>query len=250
MTISHNELLSLFKRVFEVLYGNSADFDALAKNQLSLEKLGLGGWYMLARSLPDLEKKTSIILGSDSGSGDTWRIDANNNNLMAFAPSISDILIDRAMKSGRCNVEIVNARDVVALAPVLSQISGRGFAAIMNWSEEASSNVHIAEIEPNMRYPSLKIFEDVERKTFLKIIIAPDMSECVEFLRTSDPMVYRLNVGGTESFQISSEEFEDRYQSGLNDGLIIDQNVYKKLCSYAERILVEASDSSRSGAGE
>lgn len=233
---SHNELLSLLKRVFEGLYGHSRDFEAMAKNVRWLETHGLDGMKELMQVLQQLDGHEPIpVTVSGIPTDGLINVDLQRNSLFTYAFEITDLFIDLANYAPYCTLEITNFGNPIALLPRLARCARPGSTTRLEWFDPETNYIHLAEISSGELAPTYSIFKSTLR---------------------SGKTDLRMSCQGTKSAlqnplkSMSSQDVIKAYEISLDNGIEIRTSDFETLCKIADRVLVEASESSRRGAGD
>jgi hypothetical protein len=96
-------------------------------------------------------------------------------------------------------------------------------------------------------YSIVKINNSIlNNKSELDLICSKDSNNSIESCLNIQPLLQKENV--TQS--ILPNEFKERFNEKIINGLYIEVTQYKRLSRMADQILVEASEQSRLGAGE
>ena len=228
--LSLNELRALLARTFEALYGHDRDFSAMADLTLWLEYCGHGGIEILIQALPGLEKEDLDSPGIIKKSEKHLLIDCGGKNLISSVHSIGDLAMALAADHGDARLDIENVENGQFLLGVLKYASSQGFWALANYHKK------IAVIETYADYPMIY---SSRSEHGLSLICAKSKQG---FDQYSDP------EEGEVFIDVAAQK--KAYANNLNLGLAIKNSHYHALSLIADRVLVEASDMSRKGAGE
>ena len=242
LRISLNEFRALLRKAFEGIYGHSRDWNALADLILWLEYRGLKGLESLFAAAPSLKAEYKLTL--ELSSQLDLSVNAKGASLLSLCPEIGDLLIANAQTTGVCAMQINNVTDAELIAATVNRCGQSGMAAAAWWPGQDGSGA-IAfqsknEAEPNLYRIDLPSgFEE-----YSDVFIVVDQS--LENIQGNHPDWFSYLEDG----QTPSNEINNIYLSHLDNGYEISGNDYSRLCKLADRILVEATEQSRQGAGE
>ena len=230
INLSRNELKALLIRTFEALYGHTRDYHDMAHTVLWLEGCGHDGVASLVEALPYLEQeglaKPSLIKKQDGH----FIMDCEGHSLFCLASSICDLTtaLLSETQAAAC-VGVINTQNSQALMGVLRVAARQGFAAMTMYEGYA------ARIEAGADYPIIYQNQNISGLSFM----------CARRATTLDE--YTKNFGRI----IVDENIQTQaYTASLNDGINIARSDYDALKTVANRVLVEATEASRKGAGE
>jgi len=228
LNLSINELWALLRRTFEALYGHERDYYDMARTVLWLECHGHDGVGQLIGALPHLENtKLPEPSLSETASGH-YLIDGKGHSLLCIGRSICDLAMAYASDNETSRLDIINVVDSKPLIGILTYAASQGFSAM------AICEGSLAIIAGEAQHPTLyKNNEDT-----LSLICS----------RTEE----RLNEYVGEGLEVleSCDVQKGAYASSLEHGVQIKKSHYEALNLIANRVLVEATEASRRGAGE
>ena len=230
INLSRNELKVLLIRTFEALYGHTRDYHDMAHTVLWLECCGHDGVASLVQAFSYLEqdglKEPSLFRQSKSH----LIMDSGGHSLFCIAQSICDLTtaLLSETQAAAC-VGVINTQNSQALMGVLRVAARQGFAAMTMYEGYA------ARIEAGADYPIIYQNQNISGLSFM----------CARRATTLDE--YTKNFGRI----IVDENMQTQaYTASLNDGINIARSDYDALKAVANRVLVEATEASRKGAGE
>jgi len=228
LNLSVNELWALLRRTFEALYGHERDYYDMARTVLWLECHGHDGVGQLIGALPHLENtKLGEPNISETSSGH-YVIDGKGHSLLCIGRSICDLAMAYASENETSRIDIINVTDSKSLIGILTYAASQGFSAI------AMCKDNLAVIAGDDRCPTLyKNNED------MLSLICSRMEETL-----SEYMGKGLDI------YVRADTQKDSYACSLEQGVQIKRSHYEALTIIANRVLVEASEASRRGAGE
>lgn len=243
-----NEAAALLRRTFEALYSHDADYEYSADVILWLEARGLGGIGTLAGALQDMRIAVTPRLTLDKPK--RCCIDAGGASLLALAASAIDIALAQSAVEHDCHVSIVNGRQPLAIVPAVAGCALSNVAAAAAWYDKSANRLH------RVRAPAASAQPDYT-------ILVPEGSppwahnDIELFVATNDALMLELagrhpmfSEPGRHVTEITADEFRQRYELSVNHGIAVSDANYQALSAVANRVLVEATEESRRGAGE
>lgn len=242
LTISLNEFRALLRKAFEGTYGHGRDWNALADLILWLEYRGLGGLRIFFEAesglnIADRPKVESHLDGKIT-------IEGQEKSLLSFCPELGDLLIAAALNSGHCVMQITNVSHAEIVVATVNRCTRNGLAAVAWWPGKGDWGM-IAFQEPGETEPNLYRIElPPDFKDYSGVKIIADKS--LKNIQKNFPKWFYFLKSG----QQPSSEIDDLYLAHLDNGYKISTDDYRRLSESADRILVEATEQSRQGAGE
>ena len=229
LNLSINELWSLLTRTFEALYGHERDYYDMARTALWLECHGHDGVKQLIEALPTLEEidlaKPSFIQKAPTH----IVINGGGHSLFCIGRSIADLAMALASTHDIAQLEITNIKDSQPLIGVLSYIASHNFSAVIKGEDMQ------AIISPSAVCP---IIYSGGHPDILSLICS----------KSENSLNKELALG---SKIIKNKETQmEIYSLRLDRGINIQRSHYERLTNIANRVLVEATEASRRGAGE
>ncbi len=229
ITLSRNELWALLTRTFEALYGHRRDYYDMARSVLWLECHGFKGVEQLIAALPALEQKDLRPPQLNKISDTRLNVDCGGRSLFCIGRSICDLALSGAADFGHIHVNISNVSDAEALIGLLSYSGFSGFSTL------TLCHNTIGVIKAGDSCPD--IYKCVNND-IIAIKCADAKADISEFLPAGSELLF--------GHQIHMKKFNEN----LEKGVTIDRSHYKAMNHVADRILVEATEESRRGAGE
>lgn len=229
INISRNELRALLTRTFEALYGHERDYYDMAKTVLWLECHGHHGVEQLIAALPILEQDNLTKPQLSKLSSNHIVIDGGGHSLICMSRSICDLVMADAAENGYSRADIINVADSKPLLGFLHYAAIQGFFAI------AISRDQLAVIRANEAYPS--VYENNGIDNLSLICNQTEERLCDYVSQNSDILINAITQ-------------KDTFATSLERGLNIKRSDYYALNMIANRVLVEATEKSRQGAGE
>jgi hypothetical protein len=235
-------LLSLLRRALEATPGHALDYDAIARNTLELEVLGFGGIRRLLGVLHGGAGAGGAMNIALTRRGGECTLQAAGCSLLMWAPLVADQARWQAAGDARVEMNIVGARDPLGLLPELAQCAREQWHARLTWPGEAPGELTFLHWNAGGEDPVYGRCPDA----------GTDSS------RAAGIRLSLANAAGHAAFPAAStdrcltgpEVFADRRQAVLRQGLEMEAGWLDELDHLAAAVLVEASETSRQGAGE
>jgi Protein of unknown function (DUF3726). len=227
--LSQNELLALLTRTFEALFGHERDYYDMAKTVLWLECHGHHGVEQMISALPVLEHDNLAKPALSELSSNHIVIDGSGRSLICLSQTICDLVMAGAAENRRSRADIINVSDSKPLLGVLNCAATQGFSAIAICREQ------LAIITADVAYPTVYKNNGIDSLSLICAQTDEKLSDY--FSQTPDVLV-----------DVSTQK--DAFVSSLEHGLNIKRVDYNALTMIANRVLVEATEASRQGAGE
>lgn len=188
-----------------------------------LEARGFGGLDMLMDAMNARHELSAFSGAISEGCDDTvCEIDFKGGSLLLGLHMCTDLAIDMAAKTGHASLIIKNARHNAAI------IAATASCARFDYSSEAVWNEGYAKCAAGEVAPA--VFGGLHDRVELRV------SQTIE--------------ASTRDIKLSGSDVQERYDMALQNCISVDVDIYKTLGLVADRILVEATEASRQGAGE
>ncbi len=229
INLSHNELWALLTRTFEALYGHERDYYDMARTVLWLECHGHGGVEQLIDALPILEKENLSEPDLTELPSGRIALDGAGHSLLCIGRSVADLAMAYAEENGMAQVDITNVSDSKSLIGNLTYIASQDFSALALCKERH------AKMTVGDKYPTL---------------YANDGNDIVRLICSKTAEALKDSLKDRTAFSDSVDDQEASYNAGLEQGLNVKSSHYDTLNIVANRVLVEATEASRRGAGE
>lgn len=247
LTLSRNELLALLRRVFEALYGKSCDYEAMAEQIVWLECHGLGGLDLLRTCLTRLDQEErpvdGILIVPFAEGGSSINVDAGGASLLCIGDLLADLLISRCAEQDRCKIEIADLLEGQAIVPQLSRMARAGCLAAGRITNLDDGTRWYAHVSGSSHLPVLSGWEgarDCGERVSLSMLCSTNEDSLRQAMTALDP--------NWPEPTISPGELANSYSDSLDKGITVgDLAAFNAI---ADRVLVEATEESRRGAGE
>jgi hypothetical protein len=229
LNLSRNELWALLIKVFEALFGHRRDYYDMARTLLWLECHGHEGVRQLVEGLSILEDNSLPEPSLTKISDTHFVMDGGGRSLLDLGPSLSDLAIVCAAENGNAHIDVMNVESSEALLGALPFMARQGFNGV------AIGPKTVSVIAPMAACPNLYKSSAKEQ---LSLICKRDGIDVSEHYAYDDQLL---------KSQIMQTEF---FSETLENGIDILASQVDGLKAVASRVLVEATEASRRGAGE
>ena len=247
MHVSMIELKGALKRCFEAAGYFVGNYEDAANMIVWLEKHGLQGLDALARTLPYIEidntKELSKLIYQDSASA---IIESHNRSSLNSIAAAVDLAYAKSLVTSIATVTVNNAHNRMFVLKAITDCGRRGVSAMAYWKNSARNVCeHTASIGAGHRYPSYQEAytglpsDDCERQNL--VIICSAHVDLSSTLQQSDV--------DREIKKISAAQIEANKEQSIDFGIDIDADLWIKINSIGEAVLVASTEQSRQGAG-
>lgn len=243
ITLSINEFRALFRKAFEGLYAHEHDFNDLANLVIWLECRGLGGISKF------LEAETGMLSGlkpaMKKNIDNSFAIDGRGLSLLAFNDLVGDLAIAGAKTNQIGIAHIENAKHQDVIVASVARCARYDLAAAAWWPDSEAGIANIATQSKEGTAPMLTRINlpnsSGEQLDHITIICSSNMAAIEER--------YKEWFAKRGDHKIEASELTDSFSRHLDGGIKMQVDDYKQLCRCADRVLVEATEASRRGAG-
>lgn len=248
MKVSFNELQGMGRKAFIGIGFDEGDAIDAAEMVAWMEVHGLGGVAALKKGLDYLTTEnlteTPTLIYQDA---DFSVLDAHNHSILGNASLALELGYARARSRGLSITKIRHCHNRVLVIGYLSRLARRGMNVTAFWR-----NAHEPLIEQVVGFkaghpvPEICAYsledapDDTEKNDGITLI----MTNHVDLLPS-----LRSDYDLTNLMRQTEEDLECQRDRALVDGLDVDDQLWQTLKSLADRLLVEATDASRRGAG-
>ena len=256
IVLSHNELQALLNRYCEAAFAHHRDFYDAAKLVCWMEARGLGGIDLLLNA-KSLKAGNVAIRRVDAGNPlvSQYVCDLSESSGLCGLLSVVDLVIGEAKSDGHSQrvtrVDIENCDCLPLMLPMIASCHASDVFCEAVWIGLHEDSVMIAS--PSDMTPEPNVFagqapsQNPLKKGDAVLVGAPTRDLVVNYLDREPWLVSaRKNLQPT----FTGLDLSIRFRDCIDNGIPIDSGDYKRLCAFADRILVEASEASRKGAGE
>ncbi|MFN2099657.1 DUF3726 domain-containing protein [Altererythrobacter sp. MF3-039] len=245
--LSRNELLALLRRVFEAIFGKSCDYEAMAEQIAWLECHGLGGFDLLCACLNRLDNEEhpsdGLLIEASSADSVVNDLDAGGASLLCFGDVLADLLVARCADRESCRVKIANLREGQAIIPQLHRMALAGRFAAARITNPSNGTSWYAHVSSSAFLPVLSGFQETKdcgALVSLNVVCAANEHALQEAMNSLDPQWPEPTI--------TPGQLADCNADCLRNGIPVSD--LAALNAVADRILVEATEDSRRGAGE
>ncbi|MGI9271974.1 MAG: hypothetical protein ACR2QT_09370 [Woeseiaceae bacterium] len=248
--VSRNELLALFKRVFEQASQQQNDYSYSAEAVVWLELRGLAGVEAAVQALPILQ--SGRLQRTETRSDDALhaQLDASGCSLLTAASAVGDAAIAATQATSPYFATIENGEQYIAIVPELCRLSQLGRSALAWWPDIENDCVYVVQASDSNPHPVWRQIQiadaDKAQEPKLRMAVATDAN--VLLAKINDTAVKEAVEDAHVA--ITVDEFAARFESCMSDGIEIDEQIYRQCCAVADKVLVESTEQSRGGAGE
>ena len=248
MKVSFNELQGMGRKAFIGIGFSEGDAIDAAEMVAWMEAHNLGGVAALKKGLDHLLQEgpaeTPELIYQDS---DFSVLDAHSHSILGNASLAVELGYARARSQGLSVTKIRHCHNRVLVIGYLSRLARRGMNVTAFWR-----NAHDPLIEQVVGFkaghpvPEICVYslEDSPDQTEKNDGITLIMANHVDLLPS-----LRSDYVLTNLMRQTEEDLEHQRDQALVEGLEVDDELWNTLKSLASRLLVEATESSRSGAG-
>ncbi|MEP4148685.1 MAG: DUF3726 domain-containing protein [Halioglobus sp.] len=248
MRVSRNELTGLLGRVFE---GQGLiDFDAAAKQVVWLEQCGLKGLARLAGCINSLQQSDQPKPQLADVAPGQMSLDVGGNSTLAWGSTAAELLFSGASQAGFATLNVEHCRHRMFILQPLAEFASQGVNCLAHWQLSGDPVLEtVAMFEAGGHYPTYQTWQSSasltkDRDQSLALLCSEHAEPLLDY------QAEQRDRGVSNLRQIEADALQAQYKSSLDCGLEVDNDFWETLCLLGERVLVEASDVSRSrGAG-
>ena len=243
MKVSKNELTASLKKAFEALGFQPGDYYDAADMVVWLETHGFDGFDRLLSVLNYLKTTSPSHADLIEEKEGNFVLDGNETSILLCGSEAVDLARSYAIQGSSARVEVINCYNRTFILQRLVKAAQRNIAFIAYWRQ--SDYCVKVSIAPGAELPEYQTFTMTGEfdSQSLRIFSGTDMAvierqfakelEFGEFLET-----------------VSAEDMQACYLDSVEQGIEIDEALWKTLNELVARVLVESTESSRAGAGD
>ena len=252
VTLSVNELRSLLFRYFEVVLSNDHDFYDAATLVLWLEAHGLDGVNTLLDAHSCETRNVELKSRTVGTSYAREEFDFENTNSICAGLMVADFSIASAMSSNDISyAQIHNCDALQILVALLARCAAQGLNAYAVWNETVGEECYFASIEARHATPEIYTTDNIAKYELAPgrgfLVCASDGNTLREFANQEHEIA--LFVDKLQKL-VSASQLTSAYEQSIQRGITFATSAHEKLSVVADKILVEASEMSRRGAGD
>ncbi len=241
ITLSINEFRALFSKAFEGLFSHDHDFYELANLVIWLECRQLHGVKTFLNAEEKMLEGIKPVLSKNPKH--EYCVDGSGLSLLAYNDLVCDLAIARAQLDKTGVVHVSNTSNPEVIIASVARCVRSGLAAAAWWPDKNQETVNIARQSKADESPLLAKVVLPPGKTFqdVTLISAQNMNS--------------IETQFSEWFEFQGDKvteigaLADNFKRSLDHGIELAIDDYRQICRCAERILVEATEASRRGAG-
>lgn len=248
MKVSFNELQGLGRKAFAGIGFEEGDAVDAADMVAWMETHGLGGLQALHKGLDHLlredPRQAPSVVYQDA---DVSVLDANGHSILGNASLAIELGFAKARARGLSVTKIQRCHNRLLIIGYLSRIARRGMNVTAFW-RNAHDPVHeqVVGFRARQATPEFCAYSLREETTETEpndgiTLIMANHVDLLPSLRSDYPLNDLLHQSETELFS--------RRDRALAEGIEVDPDLWRRLKQLADRLLVEATENSRSGAG-
>lgn len=248
MKVSFNELQGMGRKAFIGIGFAEGDAIDAAEMVAWMEAHGLGGVAALKKGLDYLltedPNETPTLVYQDA---DFSVLDAHNHSILGNASLALELGYARARARGLSITKIRHCHNRVLVIGYLSRLARRGMNVTAFWRNSHEPLIEqVVGFKAGHPVPEICVYsleevpEDTERNDGITLMMANHV-DLLPSLRSD----YAL----TNLMWQTEGDLERQRDQALVEGLEVESELWQTLKSLADRLLVEASAGSRSGAG-
>jgi hypothetical protein len=170
-------------------------------------------------------------------------LDGKGTSVLLCGSEAVDLIRSQVMKGSCAGLELINCYNRTFIVQRLIKAAQRNLAFIAYW-RQLDYCVKVS-VNPGTHLPEYQTFTmlDVVDPQSLRIFCGKSLDAIEE------QYVAELEFGDLlDTF--SEAEMADSYRNSVEEGIEIDESLWKTLDSLVARVLVQSTDSSRAGAGD
>lgn len=249
MKFSKNELTAALKKTFEGIGFGVGDYEDAAAMVTWLEAHGLQGLLQIHIALPYLMQRPHPQIEIIQDDEKLSILDARGGSTLICGGQAVDLAYAKARNVGFGAVQLIDCHNRKMIIERLVNAAKRGVACIAYWRAHDSSAVYsVVSIEAHAEYPTYEEYttagREADTEQSMIILCGSRLSGLLE--RGAD--VLPANSGNLVS--VTPEAMKASHQCALEHGIDMDVALSDLLGKLIKNVLVEATESSRAGAGE
>lgn len=246
MNISKNELTAALKKAFEGMGFGVGDYEDAASMVAWSETHGLHGLAQLHAALPHLIAKPYIPATLNYEDENLVIVDAQGGSTITCGAQAVDLAYSKARKIGLGTVQLIDCHNRKLIIERMVNTARRGMACVAYWR---SSGVYfVVSVGAHAAYPAYFEYADenreVENEQAMFMLCGSSLSALQEHVTEIPP-----DSSGSV-VHVTPEAMAASYKSALEQGIDMDVALWDSLNKLTSKVLVEATETSRAGAGE
>ncbi|MGI9292574.1 MAG: DUF3726 domain-containing protein [Pseudomonadales bacterium] len=249
MKISKNELTAALKKAFEGIGFGVGDYEDAAGMVTWLETHGLQGLAQLHAALPHLIEKPYLQIELSQEDDRLAVLDAQGGSTLICGGQAVDMAYTKARNMDFGIVQLINCHNRKMIIERLVNTARRGMACMAYWRSSGGPTAFtLVSIDAHAEYPNCVEYTtqdcDAENKQSMVFLCGANLSVLQEYVADFLP------VSSDSVASATPEAMESSYKQALERGIEMDLALWESLEKLINNVLVEATETSRAGAGE
>ncbi len=247
---SKNELLAALAKAFEGIGFDVGDYEDAAQMVTWAETHGLRGLAQLQAALPHLIGRTNLPIELIQAADRLIVLDAEGGSTLVYGGEAVDLAYTQARHNGFGAVQLRNCRNrKLIIERLVNTARRRGMACVAYWRQSVNTAVDsVVSVAAHAECPAYREYlsaeRAVDREPSLVILCGPDLSVLQEQVTAVVPASSR-KIANVDPKAMSSA-----YRDALEYGIDMDIALWENLQQLIKNVLVEATATSRAGAGD
>ncbi len=247
---SKNELLAALAKAFEGIGFDIGDYEDAAQMVAWAEIHGLQGLVQLQAALPHLIARPNLPIELIQADDRLIVLDAHGGSTLVCGGEAVDLAYTQVRHSGFGAVQLRNCRNrKLIIERLVNTAKRRGMAGVAYWRQSANTAVYcVVSIAAHAQYPTYREYLGAERPTHSEqsmfILFGPDVSVLQEQVAAIVP------VSSRKIANVDPRAMASAYQNALEYGIDMHATLWESLQTLIKNVLVEATATSRAGAGD
>ena len=246
MRVSRNELIAVLRQAFEGLGFFQGDFENAADMVVWSEMHGLQGLAELEQLLTAIDQRSKVAITSNPATTSEW--DVAGASSFECADLAIGMLKAKQSEKERVMLRLVDCQYPTFIGKSLVDCRTNDFFIAALWRQSTNPDLlHLYSQKPGHMLPVYLELNMVSSLTYAAVELMPGEL----FLIGASKVVDLLPELTQESVvrQIQPQEMRASYDQALQQGIEIETSLWRLLLRLGERVLVEATEQSRLGAG-
>ncbi|WP_116475351.1 DUF3726 domain-containing protein [Zobellella maritima] len=237
MLVSHNEIVTLCRKVFEALNRQCGEGEVIAYMVAEAEMMGLEGLAAFVKALPWLEQDCDQPPQVRLDTPQRLEVDLRRASVLCHLSPLLDYATTKLTPQGQVELVIRHCHNRWLCFGALYQLARQGYWSTASWYNGSAPHHVRFYLHGDSPRPTVQLGEDsADDRHSLRILISAS-----PILRGPIP---------EDSRMMESEQLELARKQALATGIRVADSHWNTLKEIAARGLVEATDASRRGAGE
>ena len=247
MRLSNNEFLSLLKRAFEGAGWTHGRYEDAAFAVWWIEAHGLNWLTRLADNWPRIDRAATAVPELIQAHAPGSVIDAAGASLLHCGSNSVDLVYANACSEPLATLETRRCVDRILIIPSLTTLATRGANALARWY--ADDVLHVVTIKSDESFPTYTRYELPESRDIVDSSLFLTCSRNVDGLNHYYRNVSKLAEVYNVLHTLSAEQLGRNANNSKANGIDVSDEAISLLNQAADRVLVEATEQSRQGAG-